>query len=690
MASSPIFAVLLFAAGVNVAAVSLGKVRSAVAASVNPIRKVTTLLQGIEKKVTEEMAAKEKLYDEYMCYCKNSDGTLAASISTSENKIPKVASSIESDTAKKAQTEAELKKAKIGREDAKAAIAKAEKLRASEAATFAKESSDLKTNIAALSKAIPAIESGMAGAFLQTPGASALRRISESNVDISSSDREILTSFLAMSNHGGYVPQSGEITGILKTIKDEMEQELADITGMEKGAISNFDGLIAAKKAEIASLTKAIEAKSVLIGRLGVAIAQAETDLEDTKGALAEDQKFLANLEENCAAKTAEWEEFKKMSNMELVALTETVKVLNDDDTLELFKKTLPAASSSFVQLQSTSMAARRSALKAFRLHDNHDPRVDLIQMALNGGKIGFDKIIKMIDELVVVLEKEQGDDDAKKTFCEDEFDKSEDKKKGLDQDMSDLDTSIGSGEDAMSTLKSELADLAKQIKELDDQVAEATTARKEEHESFLATTADNNAAKEVLAFAMNRLNKFYRPNLYVAPPKVEVAALAQGAAAPPPPPEANLAYTKKEDSLGVIIMIEKIVKGLETENLEMSGEEKGAQSMYQKFMADAAEKRAEMSEASVSKQSALAETESNVLADKDALKGKKTETANLAKYVGSLHGDCDWLLKYFTTREAARTSEIESLGKAKAILSGADYSLIQMEPARLRGSRRA
>jgi len=691
MASSRVLAVLFLAAFVsNVEAVNLGKMKSAAAASVNPIRKVTSLLQGITKKVTAEIEAKEKLYDEYMCYCKTSDGTLAGSITASENKIPKVASNIESDTAKKAQTEAALKDAQVGRVEAKEQIAKAEKLRASQAEKFSSESSDLKTNIAALGKAIPAIESGMSGAFLQTSGAATLRRLTESNIDISPSERDLLSSFLMVGQHEGYVPKSGEIVGILKTIKDEMSAELADITEAEKGSVADFEGLIAAKKKEIASLTKAIETKSVLIGELGVAIVQQEADLENTKESLAEDQAFLANLEENCATKTSEWEEFKKMSNEELVALADTIKMLSDDDALELFKKTLPAASS-FMQVQTTTKAVRQRALQSLSSLKSKDPRFDFIQMALHGGQMGFDKIIKMIDALMAELKKDQADDDAKKAYCEDQFDISDDKKKGLEQDMSDLDAQISNGEETMSTLKSELADLTTEIKALDSQVAEATKARTEEHADFVETLAGNKAAKELLSFAMNRLNKFYRPNLYKAPPKVEVAALAQSDVAPPPPPEADLSYSKKEESTGVMALIETIIKDLEKEDIEMTGEEKGAQSMYEKFMADAAEKRATMSQASVEKDSALAETETDVATVKGSLKEKKTEAMALAKYVSSLHGECDWLLKYHGTRAAARTGEIESLDKAKAVLSGADYSLIQVEPSvHLRGALRA
>jgi len=51
------------------------------------------------------------------------------------------------------------------------------------------------------------------------------------------------------------------------------------------------------------------------------------------------------------------------------------------------------------------------------------------------------------------------------------------------------------------------------------------------------------------------------------------------------------------------------------------------------------------------------------------------------------LHAECDWLVKYFDIRKQARDEEIEALKNAKAVLSGADFSLLQMQGRSLRGS---
>merc|ERR1711957_705213 len=79
-------------------------------------------------------------------------------------------------------------------------------------------------------------------------------------------------------------------------------------------------------------------------------------------------------------------------------------------------------------------------------------------------------------------------------------------------------------GNEAISAVKDAIAALEAGIKALDKSVAEATEQRKEENAAFKELMANDSAAKEVLAFARNRLNKFYNPKLYKAPAKRELS----------------------------------------------------------------------------------------------------------------------------------------------------------------------
>merc|ERR1719472_626539 len=183
------------------------------AVAVNPIRRVVTMLQAMQKKVEAEGEKEEALFEKFMCYCKNGKGALEASIESAKSKNEALMSSIKETDAALKQTKADLKGAQEDRTEAKAAVAKATSLREKEAAAFAKESGEFKTNIAAMKKATAAISKGMGGAFLQTSSASVVKQLSIT-MDISNVDRDVLTAFLAQSQD--YAPASGQIVGILK------------------------------------------------------------------------------------------------------------------------------------------------------------------------------------------------------------------------------------------------------------------------------------------------------------------------------------------------------------------------------------------------------------------------------------------------------------------------------------------
>jgi len=397
----------------------------------------------------------------------------------------------------------------------------------------------------------------------------------------------------------------------------------------------------------------------------------------------------------------------------ELVALAETIKVLNDDDALELFKKTLPSAASSLVQVQRSSASLRAKALTAIRSarragRPDH-AQIDLIALALSGKKIGFAKVIKMIDSMVANLKTEQNDDDNKKEYCAAQFDSADDKKKNLERAVSDAEGAIAKTEDGIATLKDEIAALAAGVQALDKSVAEATEQRKSENDEFKALMASDAAAIELLKFAKNRLNKFYNPKLYKAPPKVElsaedrifvseggslptvaaggiagtgiavladVTAHTQSREAPPPPPASFGPYAKKSgENAGVIAMIDLLVKDLDKEMAESQTSEKDAQADYESLMKDSAAKRVADSGLLTEKTSAKASLEADLQAHSEALASGKGELAATVEYIGSLHAECDWLLQYFDVRKEARASEVEALQNAKAVLSGADYS---------------
>merc|ERR550539_447235 len=256
-------------------------------------------------------------------------------------------------------------------------------------------------------------------------------------------------------------------------------------------------------------------------------------------------------------------------------------------------------------------------------------PELELLVLALAGKENssgGFGKVIKMIDKMVVLLGKEQQEDEDKKAHCAEQLDLTDDQKKALERTVADEEAANAAAKEAIATLTKELAALEAGIQSLDKAVADATAQRKAENAEYKDLMASDTAAQELLGHAKNRLYKFYNPKLYKPPPQVElssedriyssmggvvttaapggiagtgIAVLAQVSMhsqrkdAPAPPPDTWGAYaTKSQENNGVVAMIDLLIQDLEKEMTEAETNEKDAQAEYEQMMEDSAAKR--------------------------------------------------------------------------------------------------
>merc|ERR1719155_470863 len=124
-------------------------------------------------------------------------------------------------------------------------------------------------------------------------------------------DRKNVLAFF--QQNGDYAPASGQIVGILKGMKDDMEAELKESIAAEEKAIAGFADLKASKEKEIEMATEAIETKTGRSGEVAVSAVQTKDSLEDTKEELADTEKFITQLATECATKEKEWAEKSKV-----------------------------------------------------------------------------------------------------------------------------------------------------------------------------------------------------------------------------------------------------------------------------------------------------------------------------------------------------------------------------------------
>merc|ERR1719456_735428 len=556
----------------------------------NPIRKVVTLMQNMQKEIEATGAKEKELFDKFMCYCSNNNGALGKAIEDGKAKIEELTAKQKSEEAEKSQNEQDLIQHKKDREAAAADLSEATSIREKEAKEFAEEKADSETNIKAMAGAIPALEKGMGGAsLLQTPGGSRLQKIVDSFPFSDDMDRRHVVAFFEQS--GDYVPQSGQIVGILKQMKEEMEGSLAEGIANEEKAVAGFGELKASKEEEQAVATKAIETKQGRAGELAVSVVQVANDIEDTTEEVADSEKFAKTLEKECGTKEKEWAVREKLRAEEIAAISDAIGILNDDDALDVFKKAMPSAliqeKAGFLQRSYTSASPVQKAqaiLSRVAVKSPHRGTIKLMLYTLNS-KInsrvkqhnrgrnmlagGFDEVTKMVDDMVEIEGKEQDADNKKMPWCNGEFDKNDREEKGEKTEIGKLEAEIEEESDVIEALNTEVANAKVEIAELDKAVVEATEQRKEEHEDYIEEIQLSSTAVELVKKAKNRLQKFYNPTLYKAPPvkaemSMEEKIIEAGSAfgqlhqrsdvAPPPPPETFGAYAKaSEKSSGVL-----------------------------------------------------------------------------------------------------------------------------------------
>merc|ERR1719387_659470 len=184
-----------------------------------------------------------------------------------------------------------------------------------------------------------------------------------------------------------------------------------------------------------------------------------------------------------------------------------------------------------------------------------------------------FGNITGLVDDMIVLEEEEQAGDDHEKPWCNGEFEKKDREEKGEKTEISALDAEMEEETDAISALEEEIKALTEGIADLDKKVAEATEQRKEEHTDYVETLQLTQTAIDLIAKAKNRLQKFYNPTLYKAPPKKEMtmeekilaagSSLAQvfshhlrSRAVQPELPETWGAYEKKSQKSGGVMAL--------------------------------------------------------------------------------------------------------------------------------------
>eukprot|EP00913_Durusdinium_trenchii_P025429 g23873.t1 len=349
----------------------------------------------------------------------------------------------------------------------------------------------------------------------------------------------------------------------------------------------------------------------------------------------------------------------------EQAAVAKAIEILDADDANANFAKTFSA---SFLQeSQQTDLQRREKAAEVLAKAAQKDTRLAglLLQMKIDK----FEKVKKAIDEMATALKKEQQDEVKQRDFCVDSFQKNqvetEEKtsvKKSLVAKEGTITMEIQTTGEEMDLLTASIADLKKQMEK-------ASQNREAENKEFQTLVTEQRETQRLLKDALTALKEFYMKN--------PAGSMIQLHRADPKTPDARLGSNGQ--SFGVMSLLQQLVSDAEAMESEATRADQSAQKAYEKFAADTQESVESKEEALADKSFMKAGSEKSHVQTKQSREGVETELEGLASTKADLHEP----LAQRSSRGAWRGTapqEIESIAKAKAILSGASFSEIQLD----------
>jgi len=649
-----------------------------------PVSKVITLLKDMLKQLEKEAEEDEEIYDKMACWCETNDKEKTKAVSDAEARISDLTTKIEELTASSARLNTEIKNLEKEVAQNQGALDKATAIRQKQLAEFNGEEKDLLESISALKAAVTVLSKHHS--MLQVPKSHMLGVAATLQHELSKhgallqgvltpTDRRAIGVFVQSPEDyfdaeptfkQSYAPQSGEIFGILKQMKETFESNLSASQKEEMANQKAYEELKAAKEEEIAAGQAQVDSKVQELATADEKNAQAKQDIEDTKASLSADEQFLMMLKEKCSMTDSEWEERQKTRQLEMEAVSKALAVLSSDDAHDLFTKTF---NPSLLQKESSSNSQRRS--QAMQLLKSVAKKVGNPRLATLAEAVqldAFTRVKKAIDDMVTQLLKEKEDEIKHKDFCTDEFNTNELQTEKKTRSKEDVEAKISDLEMSIKQLGEALEALNAEISELQVQLKRAGEDREKQNKEFQMTVADQRATQKLLAQALNVLKGFYSK-------KAKAALLQQEQPAGPPPPPGFQEYKKNAAAGGVMGMIQQIINDAKAMEAETIRAEEDAQKAYEDFVKDTNGSVEEKNRDIVHKSEIKAKAEADLVQAKDDHEAVSLELEQLGNYKAELHGSCDFIVKNFEIRQQARDEEIEALKQAKAILSGANFA---------------
>jgi hypothetical protein len=664
----------------------------------SPVEQIVNLLKELKEKTVNDGKHEQQIYDKYACWCETTSKRKADDIVQAQEDMRSLGQRILKLKGKVATRTAEIAELTENIQSNEAEQEQITAVREKQNKAWMEESAEVKQALAALQDAIKVLatataptkdtretykEESLIQENQQMRMKLAVTNVLEklpSKVGLPPARMALLSEFTSAA--AGYAPQSATIQGMLGDMYLTFSNNLESATSDEADQNHDYEEMYATLEKENNQFKATRARKETEKAEAEAMLADTTKAYEDTEKQMKADIEFFGITKEACLSKHDEWNVRVTMRDEEVEGIEKALEILTGDAARELFATAIKPGVEAFLQVESVDSASApaRNAYNALKaqVKKSHSVRLAALAVQIRSAKAGhFDKVIGAIDKMLTTLQEEGADDLDKKTQCLDEY-------QDIAKTVGDLDWKIKNNEAKIAKLQKlielrtkEKEETIEKIDETNQYIKDINAERKAENEAYLQAKKDDEDALALLEKAKEVFAKFYEKNgVKMGPIQGSVKLLQEEPVferSEDDAPDATFSSkgNNKNKSKGVLSLFQYIIEDLNDELANEKKSEAKSQAEFEEELATAEKLVDDLTEKKVTLEGIIAKIIEDKKDENTDLKENNKDRDDELSYKAKITPDCDWILKAFDQRAAARAAEADGLTTAKEFLAG-------------------
>jgi len=486
------------------------------ASAVTPVQKVIQMMQEMHSKGEKSKEEEMKIYEEYSEWVDDQIRDKGYEMQTLKDTVAKMNAEIQKADADGNALSTQIKGLQNDIAGWERQAQGATEIREAGKAEYERVNKDYSESIDALERAKNTLQShafdrDQAAELLQTlvivPEAhKALSAFLQNKHDITQGAPAV----------AGYEFQSGGIIKMLTDLQKKFKGEFSDLNKEEANAAHAYDMEVLNLRDQIKNATDLLNEKVGERASRKTDAGEYRAQLADAENVLAETQKYVRTVKTTFEIKTRDYKVNQDVRAEELVALTKAIEIMSGNSVSGHADKHLPAmVQKSFLQTQTflqTSKDPHHQEVAKFLEDKAHSSNSKVLQVAALQISAGgpFDKIAKIIQDLITRLETEAAEEADHHGFCNEELKQNKLTREAKERKSEELNTKITKLTAHINKLAEEIAQSNKEVADLQKAMTKYTGERAEEKKVNEQTIADAKEAQVAISSALQVLKDFY------------------------------------------------------------------------------------------------------------------------------------------------------------------------------------